>query len=112
LTLGTCHNGTTAVIAGTLDPLTAETDLPPHIEQLQQVIELPMNVSDNSRWNWDVVNILLLHENLLGLVAKVLDILLRNDLTGLESRDGPVQVHAIKRGLSGIVRVVFRAIEH
>ena len=71
-----------------------------------------MNVSHDSRRNRDVVNILLLHENLLGLVAKVLDILLRNDLTGLESRDGPVQVHAIKRGLSGIVRVVFRAIEH
>ena len=52
-----------------------------------------MNVSHDSRRNRDVVNILLLHENLFGLVTEILDILLRYDLARLERLDGLVQVH-------------------
>ena len=58
--------------------------LPADFEELQQVVELPVYVTDHCRGEGHAVHICFLHQDLLRLLAELLHSLLRDELALLE----------------------------
>mmetsp|Transcript_3559 Transcript_3559/g.6806 ORF Transcript_3559/g.6806 Transcript_3559/m.6806 type:complete len:278 (+) Transcript_3559:505-1338(+) len=67
-------------------------DLPADVEELEQVVELAVDVADDGGGDGHVVDVLLLHQNLLGLLAQRLHLILRDDLALFQCLDVRIEV--------------------